>query len=85
MIASVTAIRTIAARTDIERAVYSDSIVDEAMHGFSLEHQITGKPMTLTIKPVRDLTESGFVPCSVPHPLSKAASTYISILNLSVL
>ena len=71
----MTAIRGIAAHKDIERAVYSDSIVDVAIHGYNLEHQITGQPMTSTMKPVQDLTESGFVPCSVPHPLAKATST----------
>ena len=71
----MTDIRRIDARQDIERALYSDSIVDVAMHGCKLEHQITGQPMPSTIKPVRDLTESGFIPCSVPYPLTKAVST----------
>ena len=67
--------REIAASNDIESAVYSDFIVDVAMHGCSLEHQMTGQPMTSSIKPVQDLSESGFVPCSLPQPLVKAAST----------
>ena len=67
--------REIAARKDIKRALYSDYIVDVAMHGCNLEHQITGQPMTSTMKPVRDLTESGLFPCSMPHLLVKAAST----------
>ena len=40
----MTAIRRIAAHNDIARAVYLDSIVDVAMYGCSLEHQITDNP-----------------------------------------
>ena len=34
--------RGIAARQDRERVVYSDSFIDVATHGSSLEHYITG-------------------------------------------
>ena len=42
--------RVIADGKDIERAVYSDSIVDVAMHGCNLEHQNTGQPIPSTTK-----------------------------------
>ena len=67
--------REIAAPKDIERAVYLDSIVDVTMYGCNLEHKIMGQPITSTIKPVQDLQELGFIPCSVLHSLAKAAST----------
>ena len=72
LITSVTAMRGIATRKDIERALYSDSILYVAMHVCNLKHQMIGQPMTSGMKPVRDLTGLGFVPCSIPHPLAKA-------------
>jgi hypothetical protein len=71
----------IAARSATESAVYSDSIVDVAIHGCNLEHHITEHPMTSMMNPVQDFTESGLDPNSIPQPLAKAASTYTSILN----
>jgi hypothetical protein len=64
--AVVTSIKGIAALKAIDSAVYSDSIVDVAMHGCNLEHHSTPHPMTSIIYPVRDLTESGSVPTLVP-------------------
>jgi hypothetical protein len=63
----VTVMSGIAAQSAIDSAVYTDSMVEVAMQGCNLEHHITEHPMTSTIYPVRDLTESGFVPNSVPH------------------
>jgi hypothetical protein len=71
----VTSRRGMAARSAMDNAVYSDSIVDVAIQGCNLEHHITEQPITSIIKPVLDFTESGFVPSSVPQPLAKAAST----------
>ena len=71
----VTSSRGIAARSAIDNAVYSDSIVEVAIHGCNLEDHITEQPMTSMIKPVRDFTESGLFPSSVPQPEAKAAST----------
>ena len=70
-----TAKKGIVARRDMERSVYSASMVEVAMHGWSLEHQITGHPMSSIIYPVLDFTESGLDPISVPHPLAKSEST----------
>ena len=66
------------ALSDIERAVYSASMVEVAIQGWSLEHQTTGHPISSMTYPVRDLTDSGFVPSSVPQPLAKSESTYTS-------
>ena len=70
-----TAISGIAAQRAIERAVYSDSMVDVAMDTCNLEHHTTKHPMTSMIYPVLDLTKSGLMPCRVPHPHAKTAPT----------
>jgi hypothetical protein len=73
--ALVTAMRGIAARSAMERAVYSDSIVLVAIVDCNLDTQSTGQPATSIMWPVQDLTDSGFVPHSDPHPHAKAALT----------
>ena len=68
----------IVALRDMESAVCSASIVEVAMHGWSLEHQITGQLINSITNPVLDLTDSGLHPSSVPQPLAKSESTYTS-------
>ena len=74
-----TAKKGIVAQRDIERAVYSASMVEVAMQGCILEHQITGYPMSSMRYPVLDFTDSGFVPILVPQPLAKSELTQMSI------
>ena len=68
----------IVALRDMESAVCLASIVEVAMQGWSLEHQITGQLINSVTNPVLDLTDSGLHPSSVPQPLAKSESTYTS-------
>ena len=77
-----TAISGISAQRAIDRAVYSDSMVDVAIETCKFEHHTTEHPMTSIMYRVLDLTESGLVPCSVPQPHAKAASTNTSVENV---
>ena len=81
---SITANNGITDRIAIDIAVYSDSIVLVATVDCNLDTQITGQFAMLIIYPVLDLTLSGFVPSSVPHPQAKAASTYTSVQSDAV-
>lgn len=82
--ACVRSIKGMTERKAIDSAVCSASIVLVAIVGCNLDIQTTGQLAISTMKPVLDLTESGFEQSSVPQPDANEASMQTSVFSASV-